>query len=572
MARAPGFDLAAELSRPGFTPARGDAPALADLIAGGPEAAATRAMPALAGLGAPGREAIMARLAGVLPDDASSARLVQALGLIARGGDAPARATLLELTGDPRVRVRRAAIVALGKLAATEAEVELRERADRRGPDRRQQDGEVLVELRDGDTRRETQRRGLDDVRSVLLARWDAGGHPPDETRVLAEALGKLGGDEARTRLAAIDPGGDKELARLRDRALLMVERTAKRGEDSHVATDVAPPRTLRVRLQCRPDLGKLLKAELVSLGLGPSFVRPQSGPDWVDVSLSAPWSVLYRSRLWDRASIGWPLDGAAPLDEAIVRALTSPEVLGLLRAWTRGAIRWRLGMVAGTQRALVWKVAKRVTEAAPDLVNDPSATTWEVLVDGDARMLSLVPRRIDDPRFAYRVAEVPAASAGSVAAALVWAAEPRDGDRVWDPFCGSGVELVERARRGPARSLLGTDIDPAALAAARQNLAVAGVTAELVDGDARRYQPGAIDLIVTNPPLGSRVHVDAGALLAEALPNFARALAPGGRLVWITPAHRKTTPAAEAAGLTLALSIPVDLGGVRGRLERWNR
>ena len=125
-----------------------------------------------------------------------------------------------------------------------------------------------------------------------------------------------------------------------------------------------------------------------------------------------------------------------------------------------------------------------------------------------------------------------------------MWAAEPRDGERVWDPFFGSGVELVERARRG-ACTLIGTDIDNEALAAAKANLAAAGVTATLANGDARTHAPGPVDLIITNPPLGSRVHVDAGALLVEALPNFARALAPGGRLVWITPSSKKTTPAA---------------------------
>ena len=62
--------------------------------------------------------------------------------------------------------------------------------------------------------------------------------------------------------------------------------------------------------------------------------------------------------------------------------------MLALLRAWTHGPIRWRLGMVEGHQRALVWKVAQQVTETAPDLVNDPTATTWDVLVDPDERLL----------------------------------------------------------------------------------------------------------------------------------------------------------------------------------------
>ncbi|HTR51682.1 MAG TPA: methyltransferase, partial [Kofleriaceae bacterium] len=131
---------------------------------------------------------------------------------------------------------------------------------------------------------------------------------------------------------------------------------------------------------------------------------------------------------------------------------------------------------------------------------------------------------------------------------------------------------LGERARLGPYRSLAGSDNAEAALAAARANLAAAGVTAELVLADARTYAPGPVDLVITNPPLGSRVAVDAAQLLVAALPSFARQLAPGGRLVWITPAPRKTSPVAEQLGLRRTRALAVDLGGVRGQLERWDR
>jgi tRNA G10 N-methylase Trm11 len=144
----------------------------------------------------------------------------------------------------------------------------------------------------------------------------------------------------------------------------------------------------------------------------------------------------------------------------------------------------------------------------------------------------------------------------------------------VWDPFCGSGVELIERALRGPLRSLLGTDVDARALDAARANLAAAGVEATLGGADARHApaSPGQIDLIITNPPLGSRVRLDAAALLVAALPGLAQALAPRGRLVWITPAPHRTTPVAERLGLTRSRCHAVDLGGVRGQIERWDR
>ncbi|HMG56605.1 MAG TPA: hypothetical protein VK601_24060, partial [Kofleriaceae bacterium] len=67
-------------------------------------------------------------------------------------------------------------------------------------------------------------------------------------------------------------------------------------------------------------------------------------------------------------------------------------------------------------------------------------------------------------------------------------------------------------------------------------------------------------------------VQLDAAALLTAALPNLARALAPRGRLVWITPAPRRTGPVAEQLGLVCSRRQPVDLGGVRGQLERWDR
>jgi SAM-dependent methyltransferase len=370
--------------------------------------------------------------------------------------------------------------------------------------------------------------------------------------RTLVEALGKLGGPDVQARLAALVPGDDAELARRRDRALLMVERDAKRSTGSTIVTNVPLP--FSVRLHCKAGLGPLLAEEVGVRGASDA---------WVETRV-ATWQDVYRYRLWSSAGIRVPMRGS------IVDTILS--VRDLLRAMTTGPIRWRLGFPTGHRRAMVWQIARDVAARAPELINDPTETTWDVLVDEGA--LELVPRRADDPRFAWRVAEVPAASHPSVAAALAFAAGARDGDRVWDPFCGSGAELVERARMGPC-TLLGTDVSEDALVAARKNLAAANVTATLAIADARILPsdaPQPIDLILTNPPLGSRVQVDAAGLLVEALPSFARALAPRGRLVWITPASKKTTPVAERLGLRRTRDLFVDLGGVRGRLERWER
>jgi hypothetical protein len=564
MGRATDFDLARELARPSFTPAVRDAPALVDLIVAGDEPTATRAGPALARLRDAGRAAIEARLAaideGARPepagiddsakterarvgrsrrasiddgaktgpagiDDGAHARLVAVLGLLARAGDDAARALLVAQTASSAPRVRKAAAVALGKL-------------------------------------------GGDDARRALLARWDAGDAPADERRALAEALGKVGGDDALARLKALDADNDAELMRRRDRAVLMADRTAQRDLASSIGSDIAPPTPLPIQLGCRSGLGPVLLDELSALGIAAQAI----GDRGAILPLSSSLSTLFASRLWATIAIPFPLAAADDLATAITRTIVSPPVLALLRALTRGPIRWRLGFTHGHKRAIVWRVARDAATAAPDLINDPTSTTWDFLVDDAQRTLSVVPRRLDDPRFAYRVADIPAASHPTVAAALALLAEPRPTDRVWDPFCGSGVELIERAHRGPARSLLGTDVDAAALDAARRNLDAAAVRAELAVADARTHAPGPVDLIITNPPLGSRVAIDAAALLVAALPGFARALAPRGRLVWITPSPRKTTPVAEQLGLVRVRAFAVDLGGVRGHVERWDR
>jgi len=546
MARTADFDLARELGKPSFTPGARDAAALVALVIAGDEPLATRAAAALATLGAAGRAAIERALGGpaiaagepdAAPDrdagaarepavdDSAAARLLAVLGAIARAGDPAARAALNARASDASARLRKAVAIALGKL-------------------------------------------GGDDARRALLARWDAGDATPEERRALAEALGKVGGDDAKARLAALAPGDDSELARRRDRALLIAEREAGRAAISRIRDDVEPPAPLAIELGCRAGLGPLLGDELAALGLAPRAVRDRGAT----LIATRPLAALFAARLWATLEIPLALPGDDDLAAAIAATLTRPDVLAVLRAWTEGPIRWRLGFAHGHRRAVVWRTAQRVTSAVPDLVNDPTATTWDVSVDADARTLALTPRRLEDPRFAYRVAEVPAASHPTVAAAIAWLGEARAGDRVWDPFCGSALELIERARRGPARTLHGSDVDAAALDAARANLAAAGVTAELAAGDARGYSPGPVDLILTNPPLGSRVQVDAAALLAAALPNLARALVPGGRLVWITPSPRRTTPVAAQLGLVRTHEYPVDLGGVRGQLERWQR
>jgi 23S rRNA G2445 N2-methylase RlmL len=186
---------------------------------------------------------------------------------------------------------------------------------------------------------------------------------------------------------------------------------------------------------------------------------------------------------------------------------------------------------------------------------------------------VEIVPRALRDPRFAYRVADVPAASHPTIAAAIARASAPRDDDVVWDPFAGSGTELVERARLGPYARLLGTDIDQRALDAAAKNLAAAGIgDAALAIADATTHTPEpAPTLIVTNPPMGRRLSRREGALATlvdRFLHNAARVLAPGGRLVWTSPMPARSRERARPAGLALESAREVDMGGFTAELQ----
>jgi tRNA G10 N-methylase Trm11 len=140
----------------------------------------------------------------------------------------------------------------------------------------------------------------------------------------------------------------------------------------------------------------------------------------------------------------------------------------------------------------------------------------------------------------------------------------------VWDPFVGSGLELIERARLGPYRALIGSDLEASALEAARANLTRASVSAELRIADATRGGPAGVTLILTNPPMGRRVARDGtlGKLLDAFLVNTQRVLLPGGRLVWLSPRPGPTRELAAAIGFVCESARLVDLGGFDAELQ----
>src|SRR5260370_40835536 len=89
----------------------------------------------------------------------------------------------------------------------------------------------------------------------------------------------------------------------------------------------------------------------------------------------------------------------------------------------------------------------------------------------------------------------------------MAWASEPRDDDVMLDRFCGAGTILIERAHLGKYAMLLGSDRDPAPLAAARINVGARYKPIQLENWDAAALPLAAasVSKIVTNTPWGIR-------------------------------------------------------------------
>lgn len=522
-------DLARRAADPGWTPGLRDVPALLALLAAEDDDIARD--------GARAVLRIEARHTGAISEHVASAaraaerpargRLTRLAGDLSRAREAdasaiaPARAWLLEAVRDADPKTRRAAARGLGKLRPT------------------------------------------DEVRAALAAAFDA--FEADEDRkVIGEALGKVGGDAARARLDA-----SPELVRAR----LVLDRDAARERPQEVALEarLGDASVRELRYHVRRGLEPVLVEELGGAAetIAPGVVRVRAEAARTLEAALAPRLALDLSLPLPEE----PLQGG--LAETVARALVRPATRTLFRTLTRGEgpARFRLAFRSGGhQRAVVWRIAELVQASAGEaLVNAPSASTWEVVVetrDGAVR-LEVVPRGFDDRRFAYRTRTVPASSHPTIAAALARVSPRRDDDVVWDPFTGAGAELVERARLGPYARLVGTDTDEGAVAAARANLEAAGVRgASVTRGDALHGAPAGVTAIVSNPPMGRRVQRGGHLPLLEAFVRHAADLLPqGGSLTWIVPEPREVMRTAERSGLVQERGLTVDMGGFAGEL-----
>ena len=131
----------------------------------------------------------------------------------------------------------------------------------------------------------------------------------------------------------------------------------------------------------------------------------------------------------------------------------------------------------------------------------------------------------------------------GGLNATIAYAAHKlagqRDEDRIFNPMCGSGTLLIERALMGPYDAMVGVDISADAVACARQNLQAAKKQIEVAQADAldTGLPARSFDLIIADLPWGDAIgdHRHNNVLYPRFLDEMHRLTSRHGRLCVIT-------------------------------------
>jgi len=401
------------------------------------------------------------------------------------------------------------------------------------------------------------------------------------EKRFLGRTLEKIGG--AGT-LNVIKEGtcGSLQQAEQKVKASL-----ARNQSPSTVRTDRLIPdfHSVRIHLRGRRGLESFVREEVeASARTRDRFRVREIGSGLVALIPLTPFALadLYALRCF--GTVGFVLGSVDASDQtrsidALAGRITSPLSRRLLKTLTEGSVRYRLEFVSqGHQRAAVRLLTDRAYAICPEILNDPRRAPWVVAVHPAEKgsLVELSPKLKPDPRFTYRQHDVPAASHPPLAACMARLAGRVEGEIVWDPFCGSGVELIERSLLGGVRSIFGTDLSATAIAIAQDNFAAANVKSvqsKFTRSDFRDFakstglRPRTASLIITNPPMGKRVPItNLPGLIADLFIAAEAVLKPGGRLVFANPLQMES----PIPSLELQSRQVVDLGGFDCRLEKY--
>jgi len=469
--------------------------------------------------------------------------LVRALGVVAleKGTKEQRKQTqqwLMSLLEDSQEKVRRYAMVALPKLGG------------------KKESEAALLSLLDQST----------EAREVVH---------------LSRTLDKIGGEATLDKLAQLQNSSET----LQQTEQKIKAQLARNDPSTKVLMNVKirDARGLRIHLRTRRGMETFVRDELLGHSrLSERFKILRVSPGCVAISADKVFTLgeLYELRTF--SSVNFVLGSAKDTTNdvaTLAKLIGSKRTQRLCTKLTAGQPRYRLDFIR--QKVTPSKAQAVVNQAfalCPELLNDARQAPWAIEVYPEKVGLSveLSPRVLPDPRFAYRVDDVPASTHPQLAAAMARLAGVESQDVVWDPFCGSGLELIERSLLGEVKTIIASDIDKKAVAVARLNLESACTGNEslaihrcdfLNFREVTNIAPGSVSLIIANPPLGRRVRVDnLPGLISSFYRVAAETLCPGGRLVFINPLKLDS----PVPSLKLQERHLVDLGGFNCRVEKW--
>lgn len=377
----------------------------------------------------------------------------------------------------------------------------------------------------------------------------------PSEMKALSDALGKSADADALRALR--DIGGTSK-------NLLTLERDLTRGE-----AELSEGSCLPERLGTKPVVAWFTQGiEMIARSFGLFLGAENLGPGILKAEQAVTWSQLTTHYLWRSAgvSIGKLKSSSAA---GFVDVLTS-AARAIDAATDRKAgspVRIRLGRDVGRSRSFIWEFAEILSKAQIGMINDGRSPHWELRVVGDE--LVLVPIKIDDQRFSWRDVQADGASDPTIAAALVYLAELKSNERVWDPFCGAGTELILASKIAAGVIAVGTDINKSVIDAGLKAASGAGVSVQFRQESCLDHKDTPYHAIITNPPFGMRTVRGAARALLEEFFSVARlSIARSGRIVMLSHAPSSTVGWAEASGLRCVRRWPIKLGGMECQIQ----
>jgi len=203
-------------------------------------------------------------------------------------------------------------------------------------------------------------------------------------------------------------------------------------------------------------------------------------------------------------------------------------------------------------------KLGEQILEKAKNTrvnLSNPQKTFFGVLTDSrfifGLKTAEIIPKPFSERRPRRRPFFHPSAMPAKLARVMVNLAQPKRGDLMLDPFCGTGGMLVEAGLIGCR--VIGFDAKPHMLRGGLKNLKHYGTKVEgLAIADARYLPVTRVDCVATDPPYGrsaSTLGTNTRLIVEDFLSAVGDTLPRGGKICMAAPKTIRIGETAEEAG-----------------------